>query len=181
MTTRQSIKLRKSPEKFLDAPLDKKVLETIVEMGNYAPIFGKIHFTVVTDRKLLDTVNEITIEKMKHSGNEFAEKMANLPGYNPVRNAPAAVILSALDQTGSENFNMANVSCAAENMILAATELGIGSRFVMGPVMSLTQEPLKTQLHLPDGYTPLVMVLLGNTEDPWEERRKESTNIAFLS
>lgn len=180
MNTIQTIKVRKSPETFLSTSLKKEEIQTIVEAGNYAPIFGKVHFTVITDAALLDTINRITIEMMKHSGNEFAEKLANTPGYHAVRNAQAFVVLSAPDGNDAMGFNMANVSCAAENMILAATELGIGSRFMMGPVMSLSQEPIRNTLALPEGYEPLVIVALGYADIDFEERSKNFHNISYV-
>lgn len=180
MNTIQTIKVRKSPETFLSTSLDRDDIQTIVETGNYAPIFGKVHFTVITDAALLDAINRITIEMMKNSGNEFAEKMANTPGYSAVRNAQTFVVLSAPGGNDEMGFNMANVSCAAENMILTATELGIGSRFMMGPVMSLTQEPVQSQLALPDGYEPLVVVAIGYADSALEERNKSIDNISYV-
>ena len=180
MNTIQTIKVRKSPETFLSTSLDRDDIQTIVEAGNYAPIFGKVHFTVITDAALLDAINRITIEMMKNSGNEFAEKLANTPGYSAVRNAQTFVVLSAPGGNDEMGFNMANVSCAAENMILAATELGIGSRFMMGPVMSLTQEPVQSRLALPDGYEPLVVVAIGYADSALEERNKSIDNISYV-
>lgn len=180
MNTIQTIKVRKSPETFLSTSLDRENIDAIVGAGNYAPIFGKVHFTVITDTALLDTINKMTIEMMKHSGNEFAEKMANTPGYNAVRNAQAFVVLSAPGGNDEMGFNMANVSCAAENMILAATELGIGSRFMMGPVMALTQEPIRSALSFPEGYEPLVIVALGYADIAFGERKKGSNNISYV-
>lgn len=180
MNTNTCIKTRKSSETFLPTPLSREIVQTIVESAAYAPIFGQLHFTVVEKKELISSINEVSIEMMKHSGNEFAEKVANTPGYSAVRNAPAAVILSALNGNDIQGFNMANVCCAAENMLLSATELGIGSRFVMGPVMSLNHEPIKSALNLPEGFIPLVMVLLGNIEESLEERKKDITNISFI-
>lgn len=180
MNTNMCIKTRKSPEVFLSTPLNKNDIQTIVEAGAYAPIFGEIHFTVIEDKKIIDLINNVSIEMMKHSGNEFAEKIANTPGYSAVRNAPVAVVLSALNGNDPQGFNMANVSCAAENMILSATELGVGSRFVMGPVMSLSQEPIKSLINLPNEFTPLVMVLLGNAENSIQKIDKTITNISYI-
>ena len=116
---------------------------------------------------------------MKHSGNDFAEKMAATPGYNAVRNAQALVAISAKDGNDPMGFNMANAACAAENMILAATDMKIGSRFMMGTVMSLTQEPIKSALDIAEGFVPLVIVALGNTDLAYDERTKNNTNIAY--
>lgn len=180
MNTIQTIKVRKSPEVFLSAPLDMDTVETIVQAGNYAPIFGKVHFTVITDPELLQTINHTTIEMMKHSGNEFAEKMAHTPGYSAVRSAQAFVVLSAPGGNDKMGFNLANVSCAAENMILAATDLRVGSRFMMGPVMALSEDPIRSALRLPEGYVPLVIVALGYADIVFEERNKDLQNISYI-
>ena len=114
-----------------------------------------------------------SLNMMKNSGNEFLEKTANIPGYHAVRHATAFVILSAPGGNEPMGFNMANVSCAAENIQLAATELGIGSRFMMGPIMAFTQEPVKSKLDLPEDYQPLVAVALGYVDGEFSERTKE--------
>lgn len=180
MKTLDTIQKRKSPETFLSTPISTNDIQTIVEAGLYAPIFGKIHFTVINDKEMINKINIVTLEMMKNSGNEFAKTMANQPGYNAIRNAPTVVVLSALGGNDENGFNMANVSCAAQNMLLAATELGIGSRFAMGPIMAFSQESILQMLHLPDGYTPLVMVLLGNIDDSFDKRHKEANNISYI-
>ena len=129
MNTIQTIRSRKSPEAFLSEPLDHETAAAIAEAGNYAPIFGRIHITVITDPDFIETINQVTLDMMKKSGNEFAEKMAAMPGYCATRNAQVLLVLSAPGGMDAMGFHMANVSCAAENMLLAATELGVGSRF----------------------------------------------------
>lgn len=180
MNTLTAIRSRKSPETFLSTPLKRETITAIAEAGNYAPIFGHIHFTVLTDPELFQAVNDRSIEMMKQSGNEFAEKMANTPGYSATRNAQAMILLSAPGGHDAMGFAMANVSCAAENMCLAATELGIGSRFMMGPVMALSQEPIRSALCLPEGYEPLVAVALGNVEGKCSQRKKEMNNVNWV-
>lgn len=180
MNTNKCIKSRKSPESFLSTPLKREDIQTIVESGAYAPIFGELQFTIVESKEVIDSINHMAVEMLKHCGNEFVENMAKNPGYSAVRNAQAIVVLSALNGNDPQGFNMANVSCAAQNMLLTATELNIGSRFAMGPVMALTQEPVKSMITLPEGFEPLVVVLLGNVEDSFEERKKEVTNISYI-
>lgn len=180
MNTIETIKIRKSPDAFQSVPLKKEDIKAIAETGNFAPIFGQIHITVIDDADLLNQINETALEMMRHCGNEFAEKMANTPGYHALRHATAFIVLSSPNGNDQMGFNMANVSCAAENMILAATSLGIGSRFMMGPIMSLMQEPIKTQLNLPESYVPLVAVALGNVDMNTEERQKSTDNIDYI-
>jgi len=180
MDTIETIKKRKSPEAFQSSPLKAEDVKAIAEAGNYAPIFGEVHITVITDAGLLREINEVALEIMKHCGNEFAEKIASTPGYHALRHAAAFIVLSSPNGNDPMGFNMANVSCAAENMILAATSLGIGSRFMMGPIMALSQEPIKSKLNLPEGYVPLVAVALGNAEMSKGERQKPMGNIDYI-
>ena len=77
---------------------------------------------------------------------------------------------------------MANVSCAAENMMLAATELGLGSCFLMGPMIAFSDPALRARLGLPEGYEPLIGVALGYAagEHPTAPDRKND-NITWCN
>lgn len=180
MNTLSAIKTRKSPNAFNSTPIENEDLKTIVEAGNYAPIFGKVDVTVVKDPETLNLINATALDMMKHSGEEFLEKTAAIPGYHALRHCTVFAVLSSPVGDDPLSFNMANVSCAAENMILAATSLGIGSRFMMGPIMALTVEPVKSKLSIPEGYHPLIAVALGNVDDEFSERTKDMGNIKYV-
>lgn len=180
MNTISAIKTRKSPDVFNSAPIGDKELKAITEAGNYAPIFGKIDITVVKNPELLELISLTALNMMKHSGNEFLEKTAAIPGYNALRHCTAFVILSSPNEDDPMGFNMANVSCAAENIILAATDLGIASRFMMGPIIALTVEPVKSKLAISENFKPLIAVALGSSEIEFSERIKEHNNIRYI-
>lgn len=180
MNTNVCIKTRKSSLSFLQESLSEESIKSIVESGTYAPIFGQIHFTIIENKEFMDSLNSTTINMMKASNDEFAMKMANTPGYSPIYNAPVAIVLSALNGNDAHGFNMVNVACAAENMLLTATELGIASRFVMAPVMAFMNTEIVKSSNIPEGYVPLCMVLLGKTDIPFEERSKITDHINFV-
>ena len=180
MNTNKAIKVRKSSLSFLSTPVERNKIETIVASGSYAPIFGEIHFTVIEDKDIISKINTTTINMMKNSDDEFAKKMANTPGYSPVYNAPTVIVLSALNGNDPQGFNMVNVSCAAENMLLSATDMELASRMVMAPVLAFMDHELLNVLKLPEGYIPLSMVLIGNTDQVLEERHKEITNVNYI-
>jgi FMN reductase [NAD(P)H] len=180
MNTNACIKARKSSLSFLSEALSEESIKSIVESGSYAPIFGHIHFTVIENEEFLNNLNETTINMMKASNDEFAMKMANTPGYSPIYNAPTAIVLSALNGNDANGFNMVNTACAAENMLLTATELGIASRFVMAPVMAFMNPEIAESANIPEGYVPLCMVLLGKTDEVFEERSKITNHINFV-
>ena len=76
---------------------------------------------------------------------------------------------------------MANVSGAAENMIRAATELGLGTCLVMGPMLAFDNPELAEKLSLPADMVPLVGVLVGYPAEPLEAKaRKTPENVTYL-
>lgn len=180
METAKIIHERKSPLSFTNEKVDADVLKTIVEAGNFAPVYGAVHFTVIENAALLSAIKNATLAIFKEMGGDFA-KAASAPGYDPLYGAPVAIVLSALGGNDEQGFNMANVSCAAENMILSATDLGIGARYVMAPVLPLTAPEMKQQLQLPDDQVPLCMVLLGHTtETILTPRTHDHQNINYI-
>ena len=176
MNTIQTIRSRKSPEAFLSEPLDHETAAAIAEAGNYAPIFGRIHITVITDPDFIETINQVTLDMMKKSGNEFAEKMAAMPGYCATRNAQVLLVLSAPGGMDAMGFHMANVSCAAAAWLPAAKTRPWAS---LAPPSAASRRTLHALL-LPEGFVPLVVVALGKTDEPFEERQKNCDNISYM-
>lgn len=181
MQVLKAIELRKSVRTYAAKTVEKEKIEAIIKAGNLAPIFGRFHMTVIENPSLLQEINAVTLDMMKHSGNEFLEKRAATEGYQPLYGAPAMIVLSAPGGNDSNGFNMANVSCAAENMIIEATELGLGSCFVMGPMMAFTNPELAKKIEIPEGYVPLVGVLAGYpSEELTGNQRQPSNNVTLL-
>ena len=180
MKVLNAIALRKSVRIYAPKTVETEKMEVIIKAGNLAPVFGRFHMTVIENQQLLQEINDITLDMMKHSGNEFLEKRAATEGYNPLYGAPALIILSAPNGNDSNGFNMANVSCAAENMIIQATELGLGSCFVMGPMIAFANPELAKKVEIPEGYAPLVGVLVGYpSENLTKNARIVSNNVSY--
>lgn len=181
MQVLNAIELRKSVRTYAPKTVETEKMEAIIKAGNLAPVFGRFHMTVIENQQLLQEINDITLDMMKHSGDEFLEKRAAMEGYNPLYGAPAFIVLSAPNGNDSNGFNMANVSCAAENMIIEATELGLGSCFVMGPMIAFADPELSKKAGIPEGYTPLVGVLAGYPLEGLEKnKRNTSNNVTYL-
>ena len=175
MTARTSVRA------YTQEAVEPEKMEKIIQAGNLAPVFGQFHITVLEDPNLLQRIDQVTLDMMKQSGNEFLEKRAATEGYRPLYGAPVLIVLSAPGGNDSHGFNMANVSCAAENMILEAVELGLGTCFVMGPMMAFGDPELAQELCFPEGYIPLVDVLAGYPlEQPAGNSRKRTDNITRL-
>ena len=96
---------------------------------------------------------------MLGSGIEFSMKRASTPGYEPVYGAPTLILLSAGDRSA-----VPNSSCAAENMLIAATALGLGSCYLMsikGVFAGDGGAALRAQCQVPDGSDVICGVIVG--------------------
>ena len=63
MNTYDSIITRRSTRKYLNKPVERELLERVIETGRYAPSGGNSqsnHFIVIQDRKIIEKLVELT-------------------------------------------------------------------------------------------------------------------------
>ena len=174
--TLNAINSRKSIRSYLDKPVPKELLEIIVDAGNKAPLGSPLVFRVITDKDLLTQIDQMAHDSMLNSGIPFSVERASLPGYRPLYSAPVLIVIASDPNRGAPG-----AAAAAENMIIAATDLGLGSCFVASPVSSVSDPSFADRLTLPEGSKPLVCVLLGYTNDPDVfSRPRVSADIAYV-
>lgn len=178
MDTLQAIASRKSVRQYSDRAVEAEKLEKILATGNKAPNAGPFQMTIVEDKTFLKQINDTALEAMKNSGNEFLMSRAALPGYRPLYGAPVLVVLSAPPGP----YAQTNTACAATNLCLAATELGLGSCFVITPTFALTEgSELLSKLSLPPDFIPQCCVLLGyHGGDAYQTERAVPDNINYV-
>lgn len=132
------IKSRRSTRKFKSVPVEMEKIEKVIEAGRYAPSGGNsqsTHFIVVKNREVLGEMAELVQQ-------EFAA-MEETPGMyksivNSIRSskqggyvfhyaAPVLIIVANQKDYGN---NIADCSCALENMMLMANALDLGSCWI---------------------------------------------------
>ena len=149
----------------MDKPVLTGDLAKIVEAGQWAPNAGEFQISVITNAGLRQRINGLIHDAMVNSDNPFLQQRVSLPGYQPLYGAPVLILLSGPFEAPFSAFNTA---LAAENMILEATELGLGSCYIVSPTLALNAEnnrPLAQEVGIPDGYTLQCAVLVGFTAD----------------
>ncbi len=158
MEAMEAILKRKSVRSYKqEAPTDEQ-LKALADAGLSGPGGGAVHLSVVQKADLIKRINDITKAAMLASEG-FAKERASLPGYEPLYGAPVLMLFSAPDQNG-----LANCACAAENVLIAATGLGLGSCFLMSikSAFSGSEGPeLLKQCGVPEGYTVCCGVIAG--------------------
>ena len=165
----EAIKARRSIRHFLPTPLIKEQLEEIVRAGMAAPSAKNLqpwHFVVVTDKSLLQKLAK---------ANPYAEMVAK---------APLAIVVcgdmtKALDGD-ARDFWIQDCSAASENILLAATGLGLGSVWTGTYPSEERCAAVSEVLGLPETLIPLNTIVIGypdgevTPKDKWQE-----SNISY--
>ena len=161
MDAMDAILKRKSVRAYEDKPVPADALSKIIEAGQWPPNAGPFQITVIRKAALRQKINDSALQAMKNSGIEFAMQRAALPGYQPAYGAPVLILLSA---PAEGPLGPVNAALAAENMLLAATGLGLGSCYLMSPTRALNGESnkdLAREAGVPEGHDVQCAVIVG--------------------
>lgn len=148
METLEAIKTRRSIRKFSDQPIEPEKLQAVLEAVQQAPSWSNKQcwsLVVVQDQEVRTKISELS----------FVESFFATYGYktNPAQKglAQAPIVLVACadpQQSGDlrgEQYYMADLGIATQNLMLAAHDLGLGSVFVG----VFDEEQLKELLGIP--------------------------------
>jgi len=172
METLKAIAMRKSTRAYKAEQITDQELDTILGAGCAAPVgmgaYDTIHLTVLQNQDLMD---EITNAAAKAFGN---------PNMKPFYGAPTVVIVSSTKNSRVPNIEYANAACIIENMLIAATELGLGSVYLWGLLRALNASPdLLKKLDLPEGFIPVSAIALGYPVEPLTDVKELKKTISI--
>ena len=175
----EAINKRRSVRAYDPKPIPRDVINTIIEAGNQAPSTGRMvkgnvlqfqpwRFVVVEDpafrQKLVQTTMPIWrkfIENMKEMDPELYEKIMTLyeaiPKPKDLVYYGAPVILFVIGPIS----NAVSCALACENIMIAATSLGLGSCYVGFGAMVKGNAEVVQALELKDGERIYGPILLG--------------------
>ncbi|MCS7115634.1 MAG: nitroreductase family protein [Nitrososphaerota archaeon] len=177
------IKSRRSIRKFKHAQIPDSELQEIMECAVHAPNARnqqRWYFTVIQNRNVLDEMVNIMKENMLNSGIEFFASRAKDPSFDPFGGAPTVVLV-----TGDKTARFVEVDCAlaAENILLAAESLGLGSHIMTSTELIFASEKgrkLKDELGVPEGYEHICTIALGYKDEEPEAKPRRRDVISFI-
>ncbi|MDR3343892.1 MAG: nitroreductase family protein [Treponema sp.] len=150
METLKALALRKSTRSFKSEQIKKEELNEIIRAGRLAPIAGgvyqNVHLTVIQKKELIDRINDVA---RIATGNDNIS--ANY-------GAPTFIVVSVKAIRGAEK---ANAGCVVENMLLAATDLGLGSVYTWTINFIHDNADVMSSLGLPADFLPVSGVAIG--------------------
>jgi nitroreductase len=139
-----TIRSRRSTRAFLEKPIPSEILLLLLESARWAPSGSNKQpwlFVAVQD--------SVNIQKMKMFS----------PG---LRGNPPVLLVLCSDTSVEGSTHLMDISMAAQNILLTATENGLGSC----PVRSFNQRAVQSLLYLPSHVVPELTISLGYPAKP---------------
>jgi len=176
MEIMEAIKTRRSIRDYKTTGVEDKDIELVLDAARWAPSwinFQVWRFIIVRDGETKAKLSELT-----HSN----------PAAGAVKNAPVVIALCAeLGKSGcylgqpttdrGEIWYMFDVALAAQNLMLAARSLGLGTVAVCSRINS---EEIASVLNIPEGFIFVALIPLGYpNEEPEIPERKELSELVF--
>lgn len=167
MNTLQAITTRKSTRAYTGEPISKEALATILNAANAAPVamakYDSLHITVIQNEAVIKKINDLTAEM-------FEKRMG--VKKNTDFGARTMVLVSTTTEGLPPEMVYANVGIVIENMVLAATSLGIDSVILGGAPSIVAQDAnFVAELGIPQGFKPVLGAFFGYAQN--EEPAKE--------
>ncbi len=165
------IRARRSIRKYQSRQIPREALEKVLEAGAYAPSAGggqRRRIVAIHDRELCEKVGRLNLNGFDRSrllgGYVSKEQPSNIDDPTLKSGFYGAPTVCAI--FGPENFlySIPDAFCCAENMVLAATELGLASCIVARGEETFDNEPgreLLRQWEVPENFVARCFVLLG--------------------
>ena len=138
MNISEIIKTRRSTRQFSDKLVEKDKLNQIVEAGRYAPSGGNsqtTHFIVIKSKKVLDELSSLVMQEFAEMDYDENTYKSLINSINRARTGEyvfhydCPILIVVANKIGYGN-NMADSSCAIENMMLMANALDLGSCWI---------------------------------------------------
>ena len=159
---------RHSVRAFAPTALDSVTVKTLLEAAVHAPTAMQEEpwaFVVVQDSALLQRVSDLAkplfVEEVRYrnahgAGHSFDHFTRT--DFNIFHGANTLIIICA-KPLGS--FVTADCWLAAENLMLAANAMGLGSCVIGSAVATLNIHKVKTELGIPDEYSAIAPIVVG--------------------
>jgi nitroreductase len=155
---------------FSDQPVDEELIELCLRAATHAPSAENRQpwvFVVVQDPTARQAVGELIRQVWRHGARQHSEgrlpdallREVELGAEGGIGAAPVIVVVCGDTQLGIESTLPSSIYPATQNLLLAATALGLGS--AMTTLATLMADDLAALLRLPSELRPFAVVPLG--------------------
>tara|TARA_Y100000034_G_scaffold115912_1_gene153621 strand:- start:795 stop:1394 length:600 start_codon:yes stop_codon:yes gene_type:complete len=149
MEVTKAIENRRSVQKYLDKDVPLKTILELIEAANYAPSSGNLQnwkFIIVKDKKKKEKIAECCLDQLW---------MCEAPVFIVICSDRERI--QSFFEKYKNTYSIQNCAIAAQNLMLKAHSLKLGSCFVGG----FSKMTLRRLLEIPPGIEPESIIALG--------------------
>jgi nitroreductase len=164
----EAIKTRRSIRKYQDRPVEEEKLKALLESVQMAPSWANMQcwrLVVVKDRAKKEKISELSYMESYYATKAYKSN----PAKKALAGAPVVIVLCADPaDSGSvrgQSYYLTDAGLAAENLMLAARGMGLGTVFVG----IFDEDEVRTLLNIPSTIRIVGLFPLGY---PVEEKKE---------
>ena len=162
-----AIKSRRSIRSYEGKAVPDSAIRTLLEAATYAPSAINVQpwrFTIVTHKETMIRISDMAkpalIRALPDVGDEnlvALKKRLSDPQYNIFYGAPLLIFISSLKSP----YAVYDCSMAAQNMMLTASSLGMGSCWIGTAVLTANEPKVKADLGVPEDHEVHAALIFG--------------------
>ncbi|MDO8991074.1 MAG: nitroreductase family protein [Sideroxyarcus sp.] len=183
----EAILARRSVRSYSPDKLGHSTVSTLLEAAVRAPTAMQEEpwaFVVIQDAQVLkqlsDRAKPIFVEEVRHrntQGNRHSFEHFDKPDFDIFHGAGTLIVICAKP---AGLFVVADCWLAAENLMLAACDMGLGSCVIGSSTSVLNIRKVKAELGIPDEYSAIAPIIVGvPSVEPEPVPRKEPVILAW--
>lgn len=181
------IEQRRDMRHFTNEPVDEEILERLLKAAHFAPSVGFMQpwrFIRITDQRIRQDIHELVEEERIATARAMGEREDEFMKLKVegLLDCAEVLVVSLMGDRDKHIFgrrtlpemDLASVSCAIQNMWLAARAEGLG----LGWVSIFDPEKLSELLNIPKTGKPVAILCIGHVEEFYNKPMLEKENWA---
>ena len=177
----EAIRQRRAVRDYMPDAVDNATIDALLHAAVQAPSAVDSQpwrFVVVRQRAMLDRIaREAKAWRLRLE--QSAELRAHLenPGFHIFYNAPALVVIAAAHESP---WMVEDCSLAAQNLMLAACDKGLGSCWIGLSQDYLRSHAGKDLLGIPAQWVPVAPIILGRPRGPVQAHGRRDPEVRWI-